>query len=71
MLREIVKDYEIQEGLSVEALVTQMENAWGFTAGKLSSSINILERMIKDKNCTKFLSFTANLIVSDRIGRFI
>jgi len=70
MLREIVKDYKLQEGLSVEALITQMEDAWGFTAGKLSSSINILEKMIKDKNCTKFLSFTANLVSTGTRGVF-
>ncbi|TRO48699.1 deoxyhypusine synthase, partial [Candidatus Bathyarchaeota archaeon] len=61
MLKEYIKDYEFREGITINELINQMEDAWGFTAGKLSSSINILERMIKDKNCKKFLSFTANL----------
>ena len=70
MLEEIVKDYDLHEELSVKDLITQMEDAWGFTAGKLSSSINILERMIKDQNCTKFLSFTANLVATGTRGVF-
>ncbi|MBK5133093.1 deoxyhypusine synthase [Candidatus Bathyarchaeota archaeon] len=70
MLEEIVKDYELKEGLSLKDLITQMEDAWGFTAGKLSSGINILERMVKDQNCTKFLSFTANLVATGTRGVF-
>jgi len=70
MLKKVVKDYEFHAGLTVEELVAQMENAWGFTAGKLSSSINILERMIKDQNCIKFLSFTANLVATGTRGVF-
>lgn len=70
MLREFVKDYEFHEGLTVDELVIQMENAWGFTAGKISSSIDILEQMIKEQNCKKFLSFTANLVATGTRGVF-
>lgn len=70
MLKKVVKDYEFHAGLTIEELLAQMENAWGFTAGKLSSSINILERMIKDQNCKKFLSFTANLVATGTRGVF-
>ena len=70
MLKEVVKDYEFHKGLTVEELMVQMEKAWGFTAGKLARSINILERMIKDQNCIKFLSFTANLVATGTRGVF-
>lgn len=70
MLKEYIKDYEFREGITINELINQMEDAWGFTAGKLSSSINILERMIKDKNCKKFLSFTANLVATGTRGVF-
>ncbi|KON34404.1 MAG: deoxyhypusine synthase [miscellaneous Crenarchaeota group-6 archaeon AD8-1] len=70
MLKEYIKDYEFPEGITINELINQMEDAWGFTAGKLSSSINILERMIKDKNCKKFLSFTANLVATGTRGVF-
>ena len=35
--------------MSVDELVKQMEAAWGFTAGKLATGVNIMEAMIKDK----------------------
>jgi deoxyhypusine synthase len=45
-----------------------MEKAWGFTVGKLATSINILERMSREKACTKFLSFTGNLVATGTRG---
>jgi deoxyhypusine synthase len=54
--------------LSVDELVKQMENAWGFTVGKLSTGVTILEKMEKEKNCTKFLSFTGNLVATGTRG---
>jgi len=70
MLNEVVKDYEFTNKMSVDELVTQMENAWGFTAGKLATSVNILETMIKTPNCLKFLSFTGNLAATGTRGVF-
>jgi deoxyhypusine synthase len=45
-----------------------MEEAWGFTAGKLALSVKILENMINDENCVKFLSFTGNLVATGTRG---
>jgi deoxyhypusine synthase len=70
ILREYVQDYEFHKGLTVNKLVFQMENAWGFTAGKISAGINILENMLKEQNCKKFLSFTANLVATGTRGVF-
>jgi deoxyhypusine synthase len=67
MLQE-VEDYTFLEGMSVEELVSQMEKAWGFTAGKLAVCVSILENMIKDKKCVKFLSFTGNLVATGTRG---
>ena len=36
-----VKDYEFTENMTVDELVGQMEAAWGFTAGKLATGVNI------------------------------
>ena len=58
MMKDVIKDYEFPGKMSVDELVTQMENAWGFTAGKLAVGVKILETMIKTRNCAKFLSFT-------------
>jgi deoxyhypusine synthase len=70
MLKEVVKDYEFREDMSVDELVNQMEEAWGFTAGKVSVGVKILERMIKMRNCLKFLSFTGNLVATGTRGVF-
>jgi deoxyhypusine synthase len=67
MLQE-VEDYTFLEGMSVEELVSQMEKAWGFTAGKLAVGVGILEKMIRDKRCVKFLSFTGNLVATGTRG---
>jgi len=70
MLKDVIKDYELHEGMSVDELVGQMEQAWGFTAGKVSVGIGILERMFKTRNCFNFLSFTANLVATGTRGVF-
>ena len=56
--------------MSVTELVNQMEQAWGFTAGKLAVGVNILEDMMKTKGCVKFLSFTGNLVATGTRGVF-
>jgi len=63
-----VEDYKLFESISVDELVLQMEKAWGFTAGKLALGVRILENMIKDKSCVKFLSFTGNLVATGTRG---
>ena len=63
-----VKDYDFSKELSVDELVLQMEAAWGFTAGKLAIGVNIMEAMINDKECVKFLSFTANIVATGTRG---
>ena len=65
-----VKDYDFTKDLSVNELVLQMEAAWGFTAGKLATGVNIMESMIEDKDCVKFLSFTGNLVATGTRGVF-
>ncbi len=67
-MKEAVKDYEFPEEMSVDELVNQMEQAWGFTAGKLAVGVNILESMIKARGCVKFLSFTGNLVATGTRG---
>lgn len=54
--------------MSVNDLVLQMEKAWGFTAGKLAVGVKILESMVKDWKCVKFLSFTGNLVATGARG---
>jgi deoxyhypusine synthase len=67
-VKEAIKDYEFSKEMSVDELVNQMEQAWGFTAGKLAVGVNILESMIKARGCVKFLSFTGNLVATGTRG---
>jgi deoxyhypusine synthase len=67
-LKNAIKDYEFNKNTTVDELVNQMERAWGFTAGKLAAGVNIIEKMIKTKDCVKFLSFTGNLVATGTRG---
>jgi len=68
MLKDVVEDHELFEDMSVNDLVLQMEKAWGFTAGKLAMGVKILERMVNDAGCVKFLSFPANIVATGTRG---
>ena len=68
MLKDVVEDYELFEDMSVSELVSQMEKAWGFTAGKLANGVKILGRMVSDTGCVKFLSFPASLVATGTRG---
>ena len=68
MTKVAIEDYDLSKTMSVNDLVLQMGKAWGFTAGKLAVSVKILENMVKDKKCVKFLSFTGNLVATGARG---
>jgi deoxyhypusine synthase len=63
-----VKDYQFTEKMTVDELVAQMGEAWGFTAGKLAVGVSIMHDMIASKGCVKFLSFTADIIATGTRG---
>ena len=63
-LKDPVEDYVFSKEMTADKLVLQMEKAWGFTAGKLAVGVNILESMVKERGCVKFLSFTGNLVAT-------
>ena len=54
-----VKDIELKKGLKVADLVKSFKEAGGFTAKKLAIGAEILEKMFKDKDCTRILSLPA------------
>jgi deoxyhypusine synthase len=66
--KQPIEDYSFSDKMSVDELVQQMEKAWGFTAGKLAVGVKILEDMVRDKKCVKFLSFTGNLVATGARG---
>jgi deoxyhypusine synthase len=52
----------------VDEIVKQMFKSGGFTAKNLSIGINIIESMLKEKKCLKFLSFPACIIATGARG---
>lgn len=65
---EPVRDYCLGEGISVSELVEQMRGSWGFTAEKIVTGIDILKRMVSDRDCLKFLSFPACIVATGTRG---
>ena len=68
MLKHAVEDYDFSKIVSLDDFVLQMEKAWGFTAGKVATGVNILQQMVKTRGCVKFLSFTGNLVATGARG---
>jgi deoxyhypusine synthase len=68
VLEDPVEDYDFSKSMTIDELVHQMEKAWGFTAGKLATGVNILHHMVKTRGCVKFLSFTGNLVATGARG---
>ncbi len=54
-----IRDIEPKGSESVDDLVKQMRKSGGFMARNLGEAVDILEAMMKDSSCTKFLSFPA------------
>ena len=68
MKQEIVKDIKLKKNMKTNDLVNELYKSGGFTAKKLAIGVNILEDMIKDKTCVKFLSFPACIISTGARG---
>jgi deoxyhypusine synthase len=66
-----VKDYKLYGDISVSDFIEQMRTAWGFTAGKIVTGIDILRRMISDKKCLKFISFPACIVATGARGALV
>lgn len=65
---ETVKDIDISKKMSVNDLIKEFYHSGGFTAKKLSTGVDILEEMMKDKKCINFLSFPACICATGTRG---
>src|SRR3990172_7657699 len=63
-----VKDFNIGKGTTVSKLAKQMMDSGGFTAKKLADGIDIVKRMLADKSCVNFLSFTSDIVATGTRG---
>lgn len=65
---EPVKDIMLDGKTNVNELIKQLKTAGGFTAKKLADGVDIVERMVKDEDCLRFLSFPACIIATGTRG---
>ena len=63
-----VEDIKVKKGMTVDEMLQAMGRAGGFTAQKLADSVDVIERMIKDKDCLKILSFPACIMATGTRG---
>lgn len=68
MKEKPVKDINLKKGMSSNELIKELNESGGFTAKKVAIGVDILENMIKDKNCIRFLSFPACIISTGTRG---
>ena len=65
---EPVKDISIDGKTSVNEIIGKFGSSGGFTAKKLAVGVDIVESMVKDKDCLRFLSFPACIIATGARG---
>ena len=63
-----VKDIQLKKGISSNELVKELYASGGFTAKKIAVGVDILEKMIKEKDCIRFLSFPACICATGTRG---
>ncbi len=59
MKRKPVKDIQLKEGMNSNDLMNELYESGGFSAKKVALGVDILEKMISEKDCIRFLSFPA------------
>ena len=59
MKRKPVKDIQLKEGMNSNDLIKEFYESGGFSAKKVALGVDILEKMIREKDCIRFLSFPA------------
>lgn len=63
-----VKDIQLKKGMNSDDLIKELYNSGGFTAKNVGVGVEVLEKMLKDKECIKFLSFPACIISTGTRG---
>ena len=63
-----VKDIKVKKGMSVNDLVKMMGESGGFTSQKLADAADIVEKMVKNKDCLRILSFPACIMATGTRG---
>ncbi|MEM4258976.1 MAG: deoxyhypusine synthase [Candidatus Thermoplasmatota archaeon] len=67
-MKQQVRDIQPAETSTVNQLIRALYQSGGFSAKKVADGVDIIETMIRDKNCYKFLSFPACIISTGTRG---
>ncbi len=62
MESEAVKDIVIDSGSTIKDVIKQMGEAGGFQSVNVAAGLDIMESMLQDSDCTRFLSFVGATI---------
>lgn len=68
MTGKTVEDISLKKTMSSNELIKELHKSGGFTAKKTATGVDILEKMIKEKDCIKFLSFPACICATGTRG---
>ena len=68
LLEKPVKDYMIREDMSLCEFIKAISEAHGFMAGHIVDAARVLAEMWSDRDTTRILAFTANLVATGLRG---
>jgi len=68
MKHKPVKDIQLKKDMNSDELVKELYDSGGFTAKKVAQGVDIIENMVKEKDCIRFLSFPACIISTGTRG---
>jgi len=68
MKKQPVRDILLKKKMTTNQLIKVLYDAGGFSAKKVADGVDILERMVQEKDCVKFLSFPACIISTGTRG---
>jgi deoxyhypusine synthase len=59
MKEKPVRDIQLKKDMNSNELIKELYDSGGFSAKKVAVGVDIIEKMVKEKDCVKFLSFPA------------
>jgi len=68
MKKQPVRDIQLNKNMTTDQLIKELYDAGGFSAKKVAEGVDILEQMMREKECVKFLSFPACIISTGTRG---
>jgi len=68
MKNQPVRDIVLKKNMTTNQLMKQLYDSGGFSAKKVADGVDILERMVRETDCVKFLSFPACIISTGTRG---